>query len=128
MTEEQIQAVKQSEEPEEAAMVFVRNGEATSIEFSRHHIIGECGKKRRNLEQSGADEAGGWENVAGLINWESIAGSLLCADGPIIVPGEMKDESVVSFIDQMQCALAAVIRNEDDTEKDFSLMEEDLEE
>ena len=126
MTEEQIQAVKQSDEVKEAAMVFVLKGDATLIEFSRDHIIGQCGKERRNLEQSSADEGGGWENVADLIKWESIADDLLCVN-PIIVPGQMKDESVVAFIDQMQCALDAVSRNREATEVDFNAVEEDLE-
>jgi hypothetical protein len=126
MTAEQIQAVKQSDEVEEAAMVFVLKGDATLIEFSRDHIIGQCGKERRNLEQSSADEGGGWGNVADLIKWESIADDLLC-DGPVIVPGTMKDDAVVSFLEQMQSALAAVIRNKDDMEADSNAVEEDLE-
>ena len=113
MTEEQIQAVKDSDERDEEAMELVHDGGATMIEFSRDHIIGQCGKERRNLEQGSADEVGGWQKVANLVNWEALSDDLLCVDFPIIVPGEMKDESVIAFIDQMQCALAAVIANED---------------
>ena len=124
MTEEQIRAVKQGDED---PMDLVLQGEATLIEFSHDHIRGQCGKIKRYLEQSSATDGGGWDNVADLIRWEDIENTLL-STYPVIVPGSMKDETVVAFIDQMQCALAAVARNRDEVNEDFDAVSEDVEE
>jgi hypothetical protein len=67
-------------------MDFVEQGEATLIEFSRDHIVGSCGKEKRNLEQTSAAEGGGWAKVADSLRWESVADGLLCVS-PVIVPG-----------------------------------------
>jgi len=110
MTEEEIQEVRESDDPEEAAMEFVRQGEATLIEFSRDHIIGTCGKEKRNLETTNADDVGGWSDFAGLVNWDTYVGDGLCPDGPMILPGTPRDEAVVTFIDQDVVAALEAVR------------------
>lgn len=111
MTEEQIKVVKESDEPEQAAMVYVEKGEATIIEFTHEHLMGRCGKKKEYLERGSAEDVGGWDIVADSVRWEDFADDLLCG-GSIIIPGTMKDEAVTSFIDQMQNMVALIIANE----------------
>lgn len=106
MTEEQIQAVKQSDDPEQAAMEYVQQGAATHIEFSGAHIVGFCGKEKRNLEQTSAHKDGGWQDFVLRVGWGDMADEFLFQDSSsVIVPGTMKDEGVASVIEELQSAL-----------------------
>jgi hypothetical protein len=114
VTQEQIQAVQQSDEPETAAMEFVNAGIATLIEFSSSNISGYCGKEERFLEPCSAASVGGWEYVFGCLKWGDYEGDLLYSnEDSLIVPGTMKEEAVEGIIDTMKSALDTVEKDDD---------------
>jgi hypothetical protein len=116
MTQEQIDAVWASEEPENAALEYVQQGEATLIEVNRNSIVGTSGRLTSKLEKTSGSEIGGWDTVYARVVVESGGTILFADDSCVIIAGGLKDEGVAEFIDMMESV--AEIIDDDAAEAD----------
>ena len=63
VTKDDVQAIRESDDPYAGAMARVETGEATLLEFDKDFITGRSGKVRQTLARSDASQVGGWRVV-----------------------------------------------------------------